>query len=162
MTLSMRCPMDRIFSKPSRLLLRVHQRKLEDPFENYPSNSNPSLIPLISSHPDKSPENRTPEGQKRYRDLSFALEVLTDPEKRQDYEELLEFGKMLHSFSTSRYLSCSSILRAICLRVWSSRYRSGIHPFWFSHLDHNFSISLQIQSMEQIPNKSQVIVMNHT
>jgi len=46
----------------------------------------------LQYHPDKSKDNRTPEGQQRYKDLTFAHEVLTDEEKKQEYDNLLKNG----------------------------------------------------------------------
>eukprot|EP01119_Soliformovum_irregulare_P001307 TRINITY_DN11036_c0_g1_i1.p1 TRINITY_DN11036_c0_g1~~TRINITY_DN11036_c0_g1_i1.p1 ORF type:complete len:274 (+),score=69.15 TRINITY_DN11036_c0_g1_i1:47-868(+) len=46
----------------------------------------------IQLHPDKGPENRTPDGEQKYRDLTFAYEVLRDDEMRAEYEQLKKSG----------------------------------------------------------------------
>ncbi len=45
---------------------------------------------MLLSHPDKVGKSK--ENEQRYIDLNFALEVLTDPEKKEEYNQLLEFG----------------------------------------------------------------------
>src|SRR4051794_9650240 len=80
---------------------KLHRRALDQIYGNhsgishfYSKSYNISGNTKVSSHPDKDKQNRTPEGQRRYSDLTFALEVLTDEEKRKDYEDLLKNGLM--------------------------------------------------------------------
>ncbi len=58
---------------------------------------------MLLSHPDKVGKSK--ENEQRYIDLNFALEVLTDPEKKEEYNQLLEFGTYYSLLYSPHYIN---------------------------------------------------------